>query len=151
MGEQSQHHREFTLERLYPNCKEHVWAAWSIREKKAAWLGSEGLEMDFSVGGVERSGFSNAMGEHTSQGRYFEIKEGERIVLAYSMAVNGRVHTVSLATILFADENGGTRLTYTEQMCVIPPSDGVEGREHGWSALLDGLAGFLASDIRLSA
>ena len=28
MGEQSQHHREFTLERLYPNCKEHVWAAW---------------------------------------------------------------------------------------------------------------------------
>ena len=30
MGEQSQHHREFTLERLYPNCKEHVWAV-SIR------------------------------------------------------------------------------------------------------------------------
>ena len=151
MREQSQHHREFTLERLYPNCKEHVWAAWSIREKKAAWLGSKELEMDFFPGGIERSGFRNSMGEHTSEGRYFEIKEGERIVLAYSMAVNGRVHTVSLATITFEDEKGGTRLKYTEQMCVIPPSDGVEGREHGWSALLDGLAGYLATDTRQTA
>lgn len=151
MDEQSQYHREFRLERLYPNCRDHVWAAWSIREKKAAWLGSEALEMDFSVGGVERSGFRNSMGEHASEGRYFEIKQGERIVLAYSMAVNGRIHTVSLATILFEDENGGTRLTYIEQMCVVPPSDGAEGREHGWGALLDGLAGFLAADIRQSA
>ena len=151
MGEQSQHHREFTLERLYPNCKEHVWAAWSIRDKKAAWLGSKDLEMDFFPGGIERSGFRNSMGEHTSEGRYFEIKEGERIVLAYSMAVNGRVHTVSLATITLEDEQGGTRLKYTEQMCVIPPSDGVEGREHGWGALLDGLAGYLAADTRQTA
>jgi len=107
--------------------------------------------MDFFPGGIERSGFRNSMGEHTSEGRYFEIKEGERIVLAYSMAVNGRVHTVSLATITLEDEQGGTRLKYTEQMCVIPPSDGVEGREHGWGALLDGLAGYLAADTRQTA
>jgi uncharacterized protein YndB with AHSA1/START domain len=151
MDGQPQHHRQFTIERLYPNCKEHVWAAWSIQEKKSAWLGSEKLEMDFSIGGIERSGFRNSMGEHTSEGRYFEIKEGERIVLAYSMAVNGRVHTVSLATITFAEENGQTRLKYTEQMCVIPPSDGVEGREHGWSTLLDGLAGYLATDALQTA
>lgn len=151
MDEQSLHHREFTLERLYPNCKEHVWAAWSIREKKAAWLGSEGLEMDFSPAGAERSSFRNSMGEHVNEGRYFEIKEGQRIVLAYSMAMNGRVHTVSLTTILFEDANGGTRLTYTEQMCVIPPSDGMERRKHGWNALLDSLAGYLASDTRLTA
>ncbi|WP_395517510.1 SRPBCC domain-containing protein [Pseudorhizobium flavum] len=147
MDGQSQHHRQFTLERLYPNCRAHTWSAWSIPEKKAAWLGSARLEMDFSVGGIERSGFRDSMGEHVSEGRYFEIKEGERIVFAYSMAVNGRVHTVSLASILFKDEGGGTRLTYTEQMCVIPPSDGAEGREHGWGALLDGLAGFLAADV----
>jgi uncharacterized protein YndB with AHSA1/START domain len=146
MSEQAQHHREYTIERVYPNCRDHVWAAWSIREKKAAWLGSEGLEMEFVPGGVERSGFSNPMGEHRSEGRYFEIREGERIVLAYSMAVNGRIHTVSLATVTFRDEGGGTRLTYTEQMCVIPPSDDVDGRRHGWSALLDSLARYLAAD-----
>jgi uncharacterized protein YndB with AHSA1/START domain len=53
---------------------------------------------------------------------------------------------VSLATVMFADEGGGTRLTFTEQMCVIPPSDGVEGRQHGWGELLAGLEHFLAGD-----
>ena len=106
------------------------------------------LEMDFRPGGFERSRFKDGMGEHVNETRYFEIKEGERIVLAYSMAVNGRVHTVSLTTIAFADENGGTRLRYTEQMCVISPSDGLEGRKHGWVALLDGLADYLVEDTR---
>jgi uncharacterized protein YndB with AHSA1/START domain len=60
------------------------------------------------------------------------------------MAMNGRVHTVSLATITFADENGGTRLGYAEQMCVIPPSDDLKGRQHGWNVLLDALGTYLA-------
>ena len=76
------------------------------------------------------------------------MKEGERIVLAYSMSVNGHIHTVSLATIVFLDEGGGTRLRYTEQMCVIPPSDGMAGRRQGWSALLDTLGSYLRSDRR---
>jgi uncharacterized protein YndB with AHSA1/START domain len=151
MTANSEQHRDFTIERVYPNCPAHVWAAWSIREKKAAWMRNAALEMDFRPGGFERSRFKDGMGEHINETRYFEIKEGERIVLAYSMAVNGRVHTVSLTTITFADENGGTRLTYIEQMCVIPPSDGVEGRKHGWSALLDGLADYLVEDTPANA
>lgn len=139
-------HDSFTLEKIYPNCPAHVWAAWTVRDKRAAWLGARDLEMDFRPGGYERSSFRNDMGEHVNETRFFEIKQGERIVLAYSMAVNGRVHTVSLATVVFADENGGTRLTYTEQMCVIPPSDGVEGRRQGWGGLLDALAAYLAND-----
>jgi uncharacterized protein YndB with AHSA1/START domain len=59
------------------------------------------------------------------------------------MALNGRVHTISLATVTFADEAGGTRLGYTEQLCVIQPSDGRAGREHGWNFLLGCLADFL--------
>jgi uncharacterized protein YndB with AHSA1/START domain len=150
MTDNTHHHRDFTIERVYPNSKAHVWACWSIREKKGAWLRNAALEMDFRPGGFERSRFRDDMGEHVNEGRYFEIKDGERIVLAYSMAVNGRVHTTSLATIAFRDENGGTRLTYTEQMCVVPPSDGVEGRRHGWGALLDGLGGYLVKDTQES-
>lgn len=150
MPEDTHYHREFTIERVYANCKAHVWAAWSIREKKAAWLRNAPLEMDFRPGGFERSRFRSDMGEHVNETRYFEIKEGERLVLAYSMAVNGRVHAISLATITFRDENGGAGLKYTEQMCVIPPSDGVEGRKHGWSALLDELDDYLVNDTRES-
>ena len=53
---------------------------------------------------------------------------------------------MSLATVVLADEGGGTRLTFTEQMCVIPPSDGTEGRRAGWTELLAALETFLASD-----
>ena len=151
MADAFEHHRQFTIERIYPNCPAHVWAAWSIREKKAAWMRDAGLEMDFRPGGVERSRFRDQMGEHIHEARYFEIKDGERIVLAYSMAVNGRIHTVSLVTIVLRDEGGGTRLFYTEQMCVIPPSDGADGRKRGWSALLDGLGAYLVADTRLDA
>ena len=143
------HHDHFTIERTYPNCREHVWSAWSSQEKKRQWFGDGLEEMTFGVGGSERSHFRDGMGEHVNEGRYFEIVPGRRIVLAYSMALNGRVHTISLATIAFTDDHGGTRVNYTEQMVVIPPSDGVAGRRHGWGALLEGLEGVLAADARL--
>ncbi|MEQ1944740.1 SRPBCC family protein [Mesorhizobium sp. VNQ89] len=141
-------HDSFTIERIYPNCREHVWSAWSTAAKKAKWFGGETHSMDFRVGGRESAAFNDKMGEHVNETRYFEIVENERIVMAYSMAMNGRVHTVSLATVQFADRDGGTRLIFTEQMCVIPPSDGVEGRRHGWGELLGGLESFLVSDRR---
>jgi uncharacterized protein YndB with AHSA1/START domain len=143
MATHAEHHDSFTVERVYPSPRPEVWAAWSTRDRKAAWLGAAGLELDFRPGGAERSVFHDAMGEHVHEARYFEITEGRRIVLAYSMALGGRVHTVSLATVTFGDEGRGTRLGYTEQMCVLPPSDGATGRERGWQALLDALAGYL--------
>jgi uncharacterized protein YndB with AHSA1/START domain len=144
MADPTQHHDSFTIERVYPVAKAQVWSAWSIAEKKAAWL-NRTLEMDFRPGGTERCALRDGMGEHVNETRYFEIKDGERIVLAYSMALNGRVHTVSLATITFADAGGGTKLIYTEQICVIPPSDGAEGRKHGWGSLLDRLRDYLVN------
>ncbi|MBR0554612.1 SRPBCC domain-containing protein [Ciceribacter sp. L1K23] len=144
----AQEHRTITVERIYPNCVDHVWAAWSIAEKKRAWFGEGLKDFDFREGGVERSGFDTDMGTHANETRYFEISAKTRIVFAYSMALNGRIHTVSLATVLFADHGGGTKLTYVEQLCVIPPSDGAEGREHGWRALLESLAAYLAEDTR---
>ena len=142
----AQDHTTFTIERVYPNCRAHVWSAWAVREKKAAWLGNRDLALDFRTGGSERSAFQDQMGEHVNEGHYFEILDEQRIVLAYSMALSGRVHTVSLTTIVFEDEGGGTRLTYTEQMCVIPPTDGANGRRHGWTHLLEGLETYLAQD-----
>ena len=147
----SQSHETFTTERTYPNCLDHVWACWAHLDKKRAWFGDGLQQMDFRPGGAESSGFQDSMGEHANETRYFEIQDRRRIVFAYSMALNGRIHTVSLATVVFAEADGGTRLTYTEQMCVIPPSDGVEGREHGWNALLTALEAYLVADTRANA
>jgi uncharacterized protein YndB with AHSA1/START domain len=151
MTDAAQQHETISIERIYSNCLDHVWSAWASFEKKKAWFGDGLIEFDFKPGGSERGVFVDEMGTHTNETRYFEIKPGERIVFAYSMAMNGRVHSVSLATVIFEDHNGGTRLNYTEQMCVIPPSDGAEGRKHGWGALLQSLEDFLADDVRPSA
>jgi uncharacterized protein YndB with AHSA1/START domain len=144
MGADREWHDAFSTVRHFPCKRTEVWAAWSIREKKAAWLRNPELELDFRVGGRERSEFSDGDDRHVNETRFFEIAHFQRIVLAYSMAKNGRVHSVSLATITFDDEDGGTRFTYNEQMCILPPSDGVEGRRHGWSVLLDMLGAYLS-------
>lgn len=151
MAKPTHEHETITIERIYPNCLAHVWSAWAVAEKKKAWFGDRLTEFDFRPMGAERSLFDTDMGRHSNETCYFEIKEHELIVFAYSMALNGRVHTVSLTTVAFADHDGGTRLTYTEQMCIIPPSDGAAGRKHGWSELLQSLAGYLATDVRLTS
>lgn len=151
MSELTQHHETFTIERVFPNCLDHVWAAWAIPEKKQSWFGGENADSDFRVGGTESKSFENDRGTHTNNTHYFEIQEGERIVFGYSMSMNGVVHTVSLTTVTFTEEDGGTRLSYTEQMCVIPPSDGAVGRTHGWNALLDALGMYLAEGTRANA
>jgi uncharacterized protein YndB with AHSA1/START domain len=151
MSGSAQSHETIPIERTYHKCRDHVWSAWATGEKQRAWFGEGLTEFDFRPGGVERSAFVTGRDTHANETRYFEISEGERIVFAYSMALNGRIHTVSLATVVFEDRGGGTRLIYTEQMCVIPPSDGGEGRRHGWSALLQSLDDFLSEDVRASA
>jgi len=144
-------HDSFLIESVYPNCRDHVWAAWADPNKKRAWYGDGLTEIDFREGGVQRGVFSNHMGEHRNETRFFEITDRERIVFSYSMAMKGVIHTVSLVTVVFEDQGGGTLLRYFEQMCIIPPSDGVEGRRQGWQALLDSLEGFLATDPRTRA
>ena len=145
------HHQSFAIERVLEKCPAHVFSAWSHADKKRRWMTAskeqaENYILDFSVGGREYGAFENEMGRHENETRYFEIIENELIVFSYSMAMNGRVHSVSLVTVRFADEGGGTRLSYDEQMCVIEPSDGAAGREHGWNALLDAMEGVLYQD-----
>ena len=147
MTEAGSHHESFTIERIYPSRRDRVWAAWAIPEKKRVWFGDGLTDSDFREGGGETKEFVNDMGTNTNRTHYFEIEEQAQIVFAYSMALNGRVHTVSLTTVEFSDVDEGTHLRYTEQMCVIPPSDGAKGRTHGWGALLDGLGRALADGV----
>lgn len=145
------HNETFAIERVLARCPAHVFSAWSDPDKKRKWVAASpeqaaAYTLDFRVGGREYGAFQSDMGRHENESRYFEIIDNELIVFSYSMAVNGRVHSVSLVTVRFADEGGGTRLTYTEQMCVIEPSDGAPGREHGWNALLDGMEEVLAQE-----
>ena len=144
-------HDAFTLTRTLSARPADVFALWSDAEAKKRWfVDSDGpewtldaYELDFRVGGQELGRFEltdgPGKGLHENRGHYLDIVPNERIAFAYTMALDGRIHSASLATVTFTDEGGGTRLTYHEQIANFPPSDGVEGRRGGWTHLITAL------------
>ena len=141
-------HDRFTLERVIRACPAHVFAAWCDSTLKRQWFAKadgprrskDDYSLDFRVGGTEFGRFvvedGPGKGVHENRTTFLDIVPDERIVFAYTMALDGRTHSASLATVTFADEGSGTRLTFTEQIAVLGPSDGAEGRRGGWTHLL---------------
>jgi uncharacterized protein YndB with AHSA1/START domain len=132
-------HGTFTLERVYPAPPARVFAAWSDPEAKAQWFGGEDFSLDFRVGGTE----TNAGGPYRYRATYRDIVPGERIVYTTDMSKDGRLMSVSLASIEFAAEGDGTRLTLTEHGAFLDGLETAAQREHGTGELLEKLGATL--------
>jgi uncharacterized protein YndB with AHSA1/START domain len=133
-------HGTFTLERVYPAPPARVYAAWAEPEAKAQWFGGEDFSLDFRVGGTE----TNAGGAYRYQATYRDIVDGERIAYTTDMFHDGRLISISLATIEFAPDGDGTRLTLTEHGAFLDGLETAAQREHGTGVLLDKLGEALA-------
>jgi uncharacterized protein YndB with AHSA1/START domain len=147
MSQRSVQHVTFTLEREFAHPPAHVFAAWAERKAKERWFaGPTGQwkplerEMDFRVGGRER-----ARGQWTGgrvsdfQAQYHDIVQDKRIVYSYSMHVDDKKISVSLATIEFEPAGKGTKLILTEQGAFLDGYDDAGSRERGTGGLLDAL------------
>ncbi len=146
-------HDVFTLERTIAATPANVFRAWAETDLKRAWfVDSDGPEwatnaysLDFRVGGHESGAFELTEGPgkglHENATTFLDIEENARIVFAYTMAMNGRRHSASLATVTFEPVEAGCRLSYTEQGAFFDGSDGVAMRRGGWEHLLGALAG----------
>jgi uncharacterized protein YndB with AHSA1/START domain len=51
---------------------------------------------------------------HEFRSRYHDIVDGERIVFAYDLLLDGRLISVSLTTVEVRPDGDGTRLVFTE-------------------------------------
>lgn len=147
-------HATFTLKRTLKAPIARVFAAFAEQEKKHAWfVAGDGPEwttksygLDFRVGGREHGEFvSPDKVVHGNETTYLDIIPDERIAYAHTMAMDGVVHSASLATVAFETDGDGTRLTYCEQGAFFHGSDGLESREHGWRFLFDQLEKALAA------
>lgn len=147
-------HATFTLKRTLKAPLARVFAAFAKQEKKCAWfVAGDSLEwttksygLDFRVGGREHGEFVGPDKiVHGNETTYLNIVPNERIAYAYTMAMNGVIHSASLATVAFEADRDGTRLTYCEQGAFFHGSDGIKGREHGWRVLFDQLEETLAA------
>jgi uncharacterized protein YndB with AHSA1/START domain len=139
-------HDAFTIERIYQAPVAKVFHAWADKDAKARWfIGPQGWkalirEQDFRVGGRERTRGAFPNGRVSDfRCEYRDIVENARIVYVYDMYVDDRKISVSLATVQFAKEGKGTRLTVTEQGTFLDGYDDAGGREQGTNILLDQL------------
>jgi uncharacterized protein YndB with AHSA1/START domain len=153
MDAQAANHSTFSLERTYKAAPERVFAAFADPVQKRRWFVEgegwtiESYELDFRVGGFERSRFRFKDGAAmTNDTVYHDIVENRRIIVSYDMTMGGQRISVSLSTIELEPAGQGTRLRYTEQAAFLEGGDGAQMREQGWRELFQNLANEVDSD-----
>jgi uncharacterized protein YndB with AHSA1/START domain len=153
MSDRTVSHSTFVIERAFPAPPAQVFRALADPARKRRWFAEgegfalDSFEMDFRVGGFERSRFRFAAGAPLPDGTacandsvYLDIVTNERVVLAYTMTVGGSRISASQSTFELLAEGKGTRLVFTEQAAFFPGADGPQVREAGWRSLIDQLA-----------
>lgn len=154
MNQASVAHATFVIDRSYDAPPARAFAAWASPQAKCQWFAGpeewERLEheLDFRVGGRERTGGRQPNGSlHVFEAVYCDIVEHKRIVTTYEMYENHVRTSVSLATVEFAPEALGTRLTYTEQGAYLDGRDTPTAREAGTRRLLEALDAVLRQTV----
>ena len=150
MADRTVVHDTLVTDRIYDTSPSRVFAAWRDPATKREWFAEgegwriEEYELDFRVGGREHGRFSRANGPETrNETIYLDIVPDRRIVMAYTMAIDGAIISASLGTVEFEAIGTGTRLIYTEQGAFFDGTDGPSSRKHGWRGLLESLAALL--------
>jgi uncharacterized protein YndB with AHSA1/START domain len=136
----------FTLERTWPVSPAQVFRALTDPEAKMKWFdGGAGYtllsrEADIQPGGREHvSGRWDSGVVSTFDAVYHDIIENQRVVYSYTMHLDNRKISVSLATFELKNAGTGTRLALTEQGAFLDGYDDAGSRERGTGFLLDAL------------
>jgi uncharacterized protein YndB with AHSA1/START domain len=123
MSERSIEHTTITIERHFKAPLSRVFSAWSIPEQKQQWFACHGdwtpldFQLDFRTGGSESNRVASTDGVvHAYQARYIDVVTNERIIYAFDMMLDDVRISVSLATVIFAQEPAGTKMSFVEQV-----------------------------------
>ncbi len=145
-------HGVFTIERTYPSVNpQRVFDAFATEAGKDAWFSGPDdrwdiveRKFDFRVGGHEslKGRWKTGMVTHF-QATYWDIVPGARIVYAYSMHLDDRMISVSLATFEFKAAGAGAKLIMTEQGAFLDGYDDSGSRERGSREIVEKLSRYL--------
>jgi uncharacterized protein YndB with AHSA1/START domain len=136
---------KLVLSRLIRAERAAVYAAWTEPETIRKWFCPRDLQLvsaeaDVRVGGRFRAEMSNGSETHTVLGVYREIVPGQRLVFSHRWQERDAVET--LVTVEFADRDGGTLVSLTQEGFRNRASR--DGHQGGWASTFDNLQHFLA-------
>jgi len=149
-------HSTFVIEHRYPYPAERLFAVFADPAKKRRWFAESDnhdidvYEMDFRVGGVERTAYRLRPGTPfpgvtlETEGTIQDIVPNERVVTASTMSLGERRISSSLVTVEFVPKEKATELVLTHQGAFYEGSGDPKMREEGWRKLLDQLGTYLS-------
>lgn len=140
------------LERLYAASPERVFRAFADVEARLRWgrpsehAGLVYDKTDFRVGGldVSRCGPRDNL-VYRVETRYWDIVPETRIVTSEIVFQDPRPLSISLITVALEAADGGTRLTFTDQIVAFGGASMIAGSRAGYGAALDNLRAELAA------
>jgi uncharacterized protein YndB with AHSA1/START domain len=146
-------HDTFELERDYPATPEQVFGAFADLATKKRWFAGpedwtagRAHTLEFRVGGREHeSGGPPGGPSHTFDAIYHDIVANERIIYSYTMTLDERAISVSLATVEIFPRPGGSRLRLTEHGAYFDGEEAPGLRRDGSADLLDALGRALSA------
>lgn len=145
-------HGTFSISRLLPTTPDRAFNAFAFPAEKRRWFvetpgfSTYDYRLDCRAGGSEFwHGTAPDGFEVTYSASYFDVLPGQRLLLSYSMSINGAPLSLSLLSILFAAEGAGTRLTLHEDVAHLDGRGTAEGRRDGTERLMDALAANLSA------
>ena len=135
-------HSTFTLERRYPASVQRVFEAWADPAARKRWMAQGGEHSQhFVVGGHETvKGFGGDGQPLTYTAQYVEIATDERILTTSTLHAAEQLSTVSVTSVEFHADDGGTLLVLTEHGVYLAGQEQPAWREHGTGQQLDALA-----------
>lgn len=151
-AERSVVHGIFHIERFLAATPARVYAAFTDPNAKVKWFAAPSGEwktlersMNICIGGKERLRGEWRNGTITDfDATYLDIVPDARLVYTYTMHINDRKISVSLATIeMGPSSDGRTKLRITEQGAFLDGYEDAGAREHGTNLLMDQLVASL--------
>jgi uncharacterized protein YndB with AHSA1/START domain len=65
------------------------------------------------------------------EARFHLIEKNERLVYTYDLHLSGRLHSVTLSSLVLQPNGARTDVSYTEQIVFLDGRDGTAERTHG--------------------
>ena len=146
-------HDTLRFERYFAHPPGVVFNAYADMDQRTVWSAPSEDEVlifethDFTVGGVDRyiCGPKDAP-NFAGTTRYEAIVDGQAIVWTERRTnLEDDLSAVSVVTWTVSPDGEGSKLTIVDQITSVVGAGPIEGSRHGYGAMLDDLAAFLAA------